>query len=152
MFSERDPKIKVITLRITRRLLYCSVQENESAATKKVAYADCSLCTGQSCVDRVPEKCRTELQPHYCYVDHNYRLCCRTCEALKRDTPGTSPSHLLLSFWRSDIYELIDLRNYYIAARQLYAVWSRCCFQIASVRSSVCLSVCLSMQNWRQEA
>jgi len=55
----------------------------------------CVCDEGQSglCEDRLTQ-CQTTLQPHYCYVEHNRRLCCRTCQALRRqrNDPGKSTS------------------------------------------------------------
>jgi uncharacterized paraquat-inducible protein A len=43
-----------------------------------------SAPSDRTCEDRVPNLCQNELQAHYCYIPHNQRLCCQTCQQLKR--------------------------------------------------------------------
>jgi hypothetical protein len=40
------------------------------------------------CEDGLPSLCSTQLQPHYCYLELNRKLCCRTCMQFKTDDLG----------------------------------------------------------------
>lgn len=39
------------------------------------------------CENKVEHLCDEELRAHYCYLEHNRNLCCRTCQTLRRPDP-----------------------------------------------------------------
>jgi len=42
---------------------------------------------GGACEDHVDHLCQEELRAHYCYLEHNRNLCCRTCQSLRTAYP-----------------------------------------------------------------
>jgi len=42
---------------------------------------------GGVCEDRVAHLCEEELRAHYCYLEHNRNMCCRTCVTLRTADP-----------------------------------------------------------------
>jgi len=51
------------------------------------------------CEDIASPSCQEELRPHYCYLEHNRNLCCRTCESYRTSDPdclyGDYYSHIV---------------------------------------------------------
>jgi len=44
--------------------------------------------TRQACEDTAAYLCTEELRAHYCYLEHNRNLCCRTCQSLRTADPA----------------------------------------------------------------
>jgi len=49
----------------------------------RTSYATDNIDTSGQCDDVATPACHEELRPHYCYLEHNRRLCCRTCRAYR---------------------------------------------------------------------
>jgi hypothetical protein len=42
----------------------------------------------QACEDTAAHLCTEELNAHYCYLEHNRNLCCRTCQSMRTNDPA----------------------------------------------------------------